>query len=190
MTKNETFVSVRSATPKDAKTIAEVVAMAIGDDETLRNYCGEDFLSVLEEIAQTENTQYSYHNSLIAEVDGRVAGAVVGYNGAMLLPLRNGTFAIIEKHLGTSPNMEPETSAGEFYLDSLAVFPPFRGNGVARSLILALSEKAFAYGHQNVGLLVDFENPNAEILYRSVGFVRKEEKIFLGHKMWHMQKKL
>jgi DNA-3-methyladenine glycosylase I len=86
--------------------------------------------------------------------------------------------------------MEPETSAGEFYLDSLAVFPPFRGNGVARSLILALSEKAFAYGHKNVGLLVDFENPNAEILYRSVGFVRKEEKIFLGHKMWHMQKKL
>ena len=186
----EKSILIRPATINDAITIAEVVAMAIGDDEILKNYCGEDFLSVLEEIAQTENTQYSYHNSLIAEVDGRVAGAVVGYNGAMLLPLRNGTFAIIEKHLGTSPNMEPETSEGEFYLDSIAVFREFRGCGIGRNLIFALCKKALAEGHEKLGLLVDFDNPAAENLYTSIGFVRKNQTNFLGHKMWHMQKKL
>ena len=186
----EKSILIRPATKNDAITIAQVVVMAIGDEQTLKNYCGKNYVAVLEEIARLEKTQYSFQNSLIAEVEGKIAGAIVGYDGSMLQELRSGTFDVIKSYTSIIPNMEPETSAGEFYLDSLAVFPPFRGNGVARSLILALSEKAFAYGHKNVGLLVDFENPNAEILYRSVGFVRKEEKIFLGHKMWHMQKKL
>ena len=34
--------------------------------------------------------------------------------------------------------------------------------------------------------MVDFENPDAERLYQSVGFERADVKDFLGHKMWHL----
>ena len=186
---NNPNLTIRKATINDVKLIAYAVGNAIGED-VMPTFCGNNWMNTIAEVATLENSQYSYRNALIAEVDGRVAGAVVGYNGAMLLPLRNGTFAIIEKHLGTSPNMEPETSNGEFYLDSIAVFREFRGCGIGRNLIFALCKKALAEGHEKLGLLVDFDNPAAENLYTSIGFVRKNQTNFLGHKMWHMQKKL
>lgn len=91
----EKSILIRPATINDAITIAEVVAMAIGDEPTLKNYCGKNYVAVLEEIARLEKTQYSFQNSLIAEVEGKIAGAIVGYDGARLLELRGGTFDVI-----------------------------------------------------------------------------------------------
>ena len=82
--------------------------------------------------------------------------------------------------------MADETDSSEFYLDSLAVFPEYRGRGIGAKLILAVKEKAFNEYNKNLGLLVDFENPDAERLYQSVGFERADVKDFLGHKMWHL----
>ena len=77
-------IIVRKAVREDAAVIAEAVAMAIGDERALRNYCGEEYMAVLTEIARHEATQYSWQYALIAEVDGAAAGAIVGYDGAML----------------------------------------------------------------------------------------------------------
>ena len=180
-------ITIRPATFADVPAIAKFIAMAIGDEFSLKNYCGENYLKVLEEIAQADNTQYSFKNSLVAEAEGIVVGAIVGYDGAKLLELRTETFAIIKKHLGITPNMEPETETGEFYLDSIAVLPEYRGRGVAKNLILTLCNKVFSEGHKNVGLLVDIKNINAEKLYHSLGFIRINKKSFLGHEMWHLQ---
>lgn len=87
--------------------------------------------------AMMEISQYSWRNALVAEVDGALAGAVIGYDGARLLA--------------------------------------------------AMRDRALAEGHERVGLLVDFGNPDAERLYLSLGFTRMEERKFLGHDMWHLQ---
>ena len=94
-------------------------------------------MTVLEELARMETSQYSWRNALVAEVDGALAGAVIGYDGARLLA--------------------------------------------------AMRDRALAEGHERVGLLVDFGNPDAERLYLSLGFTRMEERKFLGHDMWHLQ---
>ena len=182
-------ISIRPATPADAATIAHVVAMAIGDEQALYNYCGENHRSVLTAVAQADATQYSWRYALIAEVDGSAVGAVVGYDGAELETLRAGTFAIIREHIGRVPTIPNETEAGEYYLDSIAVQPEFRGRGVAHALIATFCDKAFAEGHERVGLIVDFDNPGAERLYTSLGFERVGTRIFFGHKMWHLQRK-
>ena len=83
--------------------------------------------------------------------------------------------------------LEEETSAGEFYLDSVAVLPQFKGLGVGRMLIGRMSERAFAEGFDRVGLIVDFDNIKAEALYSAMGFRRVNPTTFLGHDMWHMQ---
>lgn len=181
-------IIVRVATREDAATIAQAVALAIGDREALQAYCGEEYLAVLTEIARRKNTQYSYQQALIAEVDGIVAGAVVGYDGARLTELRNGTLAVISEHTGHTPTIADETEEGEQYLDSVGVLPHFRGLGVGRALVAAFCNKAFAEGHNCVGLLVDYENPNAEHLYTSLGFERVGTKLFFGHQMRHLQK--
>ena len=170
----------------DATMIARVVAMAIGDEQALYDYCGEDYLAVLTSVAQADATQYSWHYALVAEVDGSVAGVVVGYDGAMLEELRAGTFAIIREHIGRVPTIPNETEAGEYYLDSVGVVPEYRGRGVGRALVAALCEKAFDEGYECVGLIVDSDNAQAERLYTSLGFNRVGTRLFFGHQMWHL----
>ena len=67
-------LNIREAAIDDAPLIARVVAMAIGEEGT-RHYCGDDHQLVLEELARLEDSQYSYRNAMIAEVDGIPAGA-------------------------------------------------------------------------------------------------------------------
>ena len=180
---------MRAAKQEDAAIVARAVAMAIGDEVALRSYCGDDYLAVLAEMARGEATQYSWRYALVAEVDGVRAGASVGYDGARLDVLREGTFAVLRACIGRIPVIADETEAGECYLDSVGVLPEYRGLGVGRALVAAFCDKAFAEGHECVGLIVDYDNPEAERLYTSLGFGRVGRRLFFGHQMWHLQKK-
>ncbi len=176
-------IKIREAVATDAPLVGRVVLMALHYDDT------HPLASIFAELASREVSQYSYRNALVAEVDGSVVGAIIGYDGARLEELRKPLFELMVEKLGNVPNVEDETSAGEFYLDSLAVLPQWRGRGVGGALLSAARDKAFAAGHKRVGLIVDFENPRAEALYKSLGFERVNATKFLGHDMWHMQTK-
>lgn len=180
-------IVVRAATPNDAAIIAFAVAMAIGDKATLRRYCGDDYMAVLEDIARHEATQYSWQYALVAEVGGVVAGAVVGYDGAQLGLLREGTFRVLRESIGRIPTIVDETAAGEYYLDSVGVLPEFRGLGVGRRLVQAFCDRVFKAGYERVGLIVDVDNGGAERLYTSLGFERVGTCSFFSHQMWHLQ---
>jgi len=180
------MIEIRQATPADSRIIAKVFAMALGEDTT-RKFCGKDYIAVLEEIATREDTQYSYRNSLIAFADGNPVGAIIGYDGGRLSQLRDKTLEIIRKYNPDLNVIEDETQAGEFYLDSVGVLPGCRGGGIGRKLLLSMRDHAFALGFPRVGLLVDIENPDAERLYRSLGFEYVDNKVFFGHPMKHLQ---
>lgn len=174
-------IVIRPATIVDAELIAHAVCMAVGYDISHPIY------PVFLTLARMEHSQYSYRNSLIAEVDGEGVGALVGYDGALLEELRKPIFPLIEKHLGTTSTIEDETEAGEFYLDSCGILPEFRGMGIGRALITTMRDNAFAAGHERVGLIVDVDNHDAERLYLSLGFKYVGNKRFLGHDMHHLQ---
>ena len=176
-------IRIREAVAADAPFVALVVLMALHYDESHPLY------GIFKELAARTDAQYSYCNALIAEVDGEVAGAIVGYDGARLYELREPLLLLVRKHQGRELDIEDETSAGEFYLDSLAVLPQWRGRGVGGALLSAARDRAFAAGHERVGLIVDFENPRAEALYNSLGFERVNATKLLGCDMWHLQAK-
>lgn len=174
-------ITIRPAQKEDAELIAIVVTSAINTEE------GNSLFPIFLELAQMEHSQYSYNNTLVAEVDGKAASAIVGYDGAKLHELRTPLLELIRQQRGESFEIEEETSAGEFYLDSIAVLPPYRGLGVGEKLLTSMIQKASKSGHTCIGLLVDEENPRAEKLYQKIGFQRKNPTTFLGHKMWHLQ---
>ncbi len=178
---NTTNIHLRPAKPEDKELIAQVICLAIGHE------LSHPFYQVALALAGEEHSQYSYRNTIIAEYQGKAAGAVVGYDGALLHTLREPVYPLLKKHLGEDISIEDETEAGEYYLDSVAVLPEYQGLGIGRQLVMAFKEKAFAEGHHCVGLIVDMENPGAESLYQSLGFVRVGEKSFLGHPMYHLQ---
>ena len=176
-------IKIREAVAADASLVGRVVLMALHYDET------HPFASIFAELAAREVSQYSYRNALVAEVDGETVGAIIGYDGARLEELRKPLYELMIEKFGSVRPVEDETSAGEFYLDSIAVLPQWRGRGVGGALLSAARDRAFAAGHERVGLIVDFANPRAEALYNSLGFERVNATTFLGHDMWHLQAK-
>ena len=186
-----TKIKISKATKEQAPEIARLIMMAMTDDCCLY-FCGdgyglEDFRKMMTMLVEREDSQYSYRNTLVAMDGDQVVGISVSYDGGKLRELRLAFIEAAKEYLGKDHSgMEDETQAGELYLDSLAVQPDYRCQGIARALLLATKERAGQYGLPNVGLLVDTDNPNGEALYSSVGFQKKKKKRWGGHFMKHM----
>lgn len=189
-------IRIRKAEKRDARSIAEGIIMAIGDDLAagIANGKGrEAVVDIFMTLALMEDSQYSYRNSFIAEdKDGNTAGIVVAYDGSILIEARRLFFRLAKEKLGWDirdvvPDGEPdvETDPSEFYLDSLAVWPEFRGKGIATLLIKRVAEEAASAG-KPVGLLCADHNDNARRLYERLGFREVGKRPFAGEEMSHL----
>ena len=174
--------------------IGRAVTIAIGNDLAADlagpDHTVEDVEALFSSLARREDSQYSYRNSLVAvDSDNNVMGVIVSYDGARLHRLRKAFMSEAETAIGLRFDGEPddETDPDEYYLDSLAVFPPYRGKGIARQLIEAASLRAAAAG-KPLGLLVSKTNPNARRLYDSLGFRPCGDRPFAGELMTHLRK--
>jgi len=185
------MIEVREATKNQAAEIACLIMTAMTDD-CCHYFCGEgygleDFRKMMTILVEREDSQYSYRNTLVAMDADKVVGISVSYDGERLHELRHAFIEAAKEHIGKDHSgMDDETQAGELYLDSLAVLPEYRRQGIARKLLLAAKERANLLGLPRVGLLVDKDNPVGEALYTSVGFQYVNDNQWGGHPMKHL----
>lgn len=186
------MIEIKEAVIEQAAEIADLIMTAM-TDECCLYFCGEgygleDFRKMMTMLVEREDSQYSYRNTLVAMDDSRIAGISVSYNGGLLHQLRRAFIEGAKEYLGKDHgNMEDETQAGELYLDSLAVLPDYRRQGIATSLVLATKKRADLLGLLYVGLLVDTANPKGQLFYDSIGFRQVDEnRIWGGHSMKHL----
>ncbi len=176
----------------DAPLIGRVVVEAIGEDISAAFAEGKGIDAVVQlfaGLAAREDSQYSYLNTLKAvDDDGEAMGFAVGYDGAELHRLRRAFYSEVKRVLGKDMEgkMGDECQPGEYYLDSLAVFPQYRGRGIARELIKAMAERASLSG-KPLGLLCKKTNIRARSLYDCSGFIQVGEAPFAGEIMDHLQ---
>lgn len=183
-------IIIRYARKEEAAHIAELFLLAWPVDEIMESN-GLAYEQLHESItlaAASEETIYSYENTLVAEIDGKIAGAMCAYNGADYQRLKQ---PIVDR-LGPDSGFAQlkETDAGEFYLDSVGVHPEYRGRGIASRLFEAQCERAASLGHKVAGLIVDVDKPQAEALYARLGFIYLDDTDFFGHRMKHMVRNL
>ena len=185
------MVEIKSALKEQSADIARLIMTAMTDDCCL-HFCGAghglaDFHRMMTMLVGREDTQYSYRNTLVAMDAGRLVGIAVSYDGGRLRELRQPFIEAAKEYLGKDHSrMDDETQAGELYLDSLAVEPAYRRQGIARRLLMATRERAVQMGLPCVGLLVDKGNPAGEALYASVGFRYANDSTWGGHPMKHL----
>ena len=179
-------VIIRQALKEEASQIAELFMLAWPVDEILESngLTHEQLHESITMVSASEETIYSFENTLVAEVDGKVVGAMCAYDGADYQRLKQPIVDLLGKdsmfaHL-------KETKAGEFYLDSVGVHEEYRGRGIASRLFAAQIERARTLGHKVAGLIVDEDKPQAEALYARLGFRHLDKKDFFGHQMKHM----
>lgn len=185
------MIEIKKATREQAKEIARLIMMAMTDDCCLF-FCGdgfglEDFHKMMTKLVERNDSQYSYTNTLVAMDGEKVVGMSVSYDGGNLHQLREAFIESAKEFIGKDHSgIDDETQAGELYLDSLAVLPEYRNQGIAKRLIQATQERAKEKGLPCVGLLVDKENPKAEALYTFVGFQHVHDRMWGGHPMKHL----
>ena len=164
-------VKIRNATKSDCAALSELINFA---GEGLPLYLwqqtaapGEDPWKIGRERAAREAGSFSYRNALIAEVDGKVAGALVGY------PV-SAEPEVIDK-TDTPPMFVPlleleNLAAGTWYVNAVAAFPDARGLGVGTQLMQWAEQRASELGLRGVSLIVSDGNPGARKLYDRIGY--------------------
>ena len=182
-------VMLRDASMADAPFIARVVLAGI-DMLDMGEEMPEEQNMIFEhlvDICRMEDTLYSFRHTRIAEVDGMAVGALVAYDGSTYGEMRAKTFGLAQQTSGMDLSKNAmETGPGEFYLDSMAILPEYRGHGIGHALMRDRMEWAFRNGFKAVTLLVDKDKPRLQAYYKSLGFVSVGEMFVFGAWYWKL----
>lgn len=181
---------IRPARPEDAVFIGKCVCEGIGfeifEQETDQN---KEIAERIAPLAAREGTLYSYRNTLIAEVNGEVAGAFISYPGAYYHKWRKETFRDHPyfKDLDLDV-MADEAGPGEYYLDTLAVLPQFRRQGIGSGLMKErIAQVQQDFPDLRISLLVDPENLDGQRIYTRLGFQFIDRNVMaFNHLYWKM----
>ena len=162
----------RQATPGDAPALAALVNLA-GEGLPLYLWTsmaetGENAWDVGRSRALRETGSFSYRNATVAEVNGRVIAALIGYP----LPDRPEPIDADRMPLMFVPLQELENLApGTWYVNVLATFVEYRGRGYGSRLLGIAERLAAAAGRFGLSIIVSDANAGARRLYERCGCV-------------------
>jgi ribosomal protein S18 acetylase RimI-like enzyme len=161
---------LRRATRRDALALAELTDYA---GHGIPGYLwsrsaeeGQPSIEVGIERVLRERANFSYRNAVVAEVDGRVAAMMLAYR----LPEQS------EVNLEELPDLlrpleELEQKVpGTFYINILAAYPEYRGQGLGTTLLEAARALASEAGCNELSLEVFEQNEDAVRLYERHGY--------------------
>lgn len=119
-----------------------------------------------------------YKNWIVAEIDGSVAGGLSG----LVLPIPHEGGNANDLNDIFAPLLELEAiGAGTWYLNVLAVYPEYRGQGVGTALLEKAEEIARSTAASQVSIIVEDSNQDAARLYRRLGFVEWARRPYLPY---------
>ena len=175
-------MTLRDARPEDAPFLARCImaGMHFYDFETPEPE-DTDIYRRLIACERRDDLLYSYRYTRVAEDEGTPVGSLLSYPGDIYRSLRQKTFSEIWPELSAmDQSSEQETGPGEYYLDSLAVMPAFRGRGIGRALLMDGIQKGISLGYKQVSLVADAGMPRLLRLYEALGFVPAEHRHVFG----------
>jgi ribosomal protein S18 acetylase RimI-like enzyme len=171
------MVIIRQAQVSDAASIAEGIYEAFllpGSEVENKPNFHHQWIDTLTAICAQPDTQYSYTNTLVAEVDGEIAGIMITVDGAIYRMQRENMFPQLKDLFNIAfgqgwEEMEDEAQTGELYVDSIAVFPAYRHRGIGTILLSHAQQRAKELNIPLVTLAVEPTN-SAKLLYQELGF--------------------
>ena len=182
---------IKSAQKQDAKICIKLLNLAMEDIAYKLSGYDDPVKSdeILEKFFKSETNRLSYKNVYVYKRDEQIIAAMCAYFGGDAAQLDSEISQHL-KALGKDAQIEKECFDDEFYIDSIAVDEKFRGQGLAKELILHSFAKAKELGHKKVSLIVDINKPKVRKFYESLGFKFNTKKIINLHEYDHMIKEI
>lgn len=170
-------VTTRPARRADAADLARLADLA-GEGLPSRLWAGlaapgEDVWTIGARRAMRDEGAFSWRNATMAELGGAAAGALIAYGvGDAPEPLDD--LPALARPLQELENLAP----GSRYVNVIAVYPAFRGRGVARRLMA--EAEAAAVGAAEMSLIVADRNAAAMGLYRALGYRERARRAIVA----------
>ena len=182
---------IKNAQKQDAKICIKLLNLAMEDIAYKLSGYDDPARSdeILEKFFKSETNRLSYKNVYVYKRDEQIIAAMCAYFGGDAWQLDSEISQHL-KALGKDAQIEKECFDDEFYIDSIAVDEKFRGQGLAKELILHSFAKAKELGHKKVSLIVDINKPKVRKFYESLGFKFNTKKIINLHEYDHMIKEI
>lgn len=182
---------IKSAQKQDAKICIKLLNLAMEDIAYKLSGYDDPLKSdeILEKFFESETNRLSYKNVYVYKRDEQIIAAMCAYFGGDAWQLDREILQHL-KALGKDAQIEKECFDDEFYIDSIAVDEKFRGQGLAKELILHSFARAKELGHKKVSLIVDINKPKVRKFYESLGFKFNTKKIINLHEYDHMIKEI
>ncbi|MCC8167556.1 MAG: GNAT family N-acetyltransferase [Planctomycetes bacterium] len=167
-------MQIRPARREDAAAIARFIWMA--ESEMVEFMTGstdpEASQAILEGwVTSPIENRYSLSHNLVAELDGRPAGSLIGFPADKQAGLDTLLINDIRGRGRVIDRLYSEGEPGTYYLSTMGVDPDFRGRGVGSALIEAAEERARDLGFSRLSLLVSKNKDRVRALYERLGFV-------------------
>ena len=190
------MVTIRQAQVSDAASIAEGIYEAVllpGSEVENQPNFHQQWIDTLTAICAQPDTQYSYTNTLVAEVDGEIAGIMITVDGAIYRMQRERMFPQLKDLFNTAfgpgwEEMEDEAQTGELYVDSIAVFPAYRHRGIGTTLLSHAQQRAKELNIPLLTLAVEPSN-TAKVLYQELGFSYNRQITIFNeeYELWNLE---
>lgn len=175
-------MKIRPATRQDTLAIAELALMA-GEGIPAFFWAqsqgpGESLLAVGARNAQSETENFSYRNVQLAQGEEGIAGMLLAYR----LPSAEAAVKLDEFPEFIRPLIELEQCVPDsYYVNMLAVYPQFRGQGVGTALMGKVDGLARQAGSTRSSVAVFEENGGALRLYERLGYRVVEGRPLIPH---------
>ena len=164
-------LKIRDACTNDCAELAQLINVA---GEGLPLYLwrqmaapGQDPWDIGRERAARDSGGFSYRNSVVAEVDGNIAGALLGYPvAAEPEPVDPASIPPMFVPLLELENL----AAGTWYINAVATFPDTRGLGIGSRLMDWAEDRANELELHGTSLIVSDANRGARRLYERLGY--------------------
>ena len=182
---------IKNAQKQDAKICIKLLNLAMEDIAYKLSGYDDPVKSdeILEKFFKSETNRLSYKNVYVYKRDDMIIAAMCAYFGGHAW-LLDREISLHLKALGKDAQIEKECFDDEFYIDSIAVDEKFRGQGLAKELILHSFARAKELGYKKVSLIVDVNKPKVRKFYESLGFKFNTKKIINLHEYDHMIKEI
>jgi ribosomal protein S18 acetylase RimI-like enzyme len=170
---------IRNADHADASDFSSLVLLS--GPSFLPAVFGPDTAEVLSSLFRQDGNLFSYELARLAVVNGKNAGVLLGYTGhqkdkvalhtgRLLIEYFRTRFFSVVRNLLKAAMVLTSPGKGDFYVASIAVYPEFRGRGVATALLLDAERRAQKAKAHRLVLDVEAGNSPAVNLYRKIGF--------------------
>jgi ribosomal protein S18 acetylase RimI-like enzyme len=177
---------VRPARPED-RAAPELLYVSAAPYYDAYAGSGRRAVRILEAIWEKPGHTASCEQTVVAELDGAVAGVMVAFASGegdalarrfLSLSLRRmpaWRWPGVMRHLRASATVTPTPPAGALYVDALATHASARRRGVASALLDEACRQAAGQGLTGVALDTGLQNTAAQALYEAYGFRRGGE---------------